>query len=421
MDGIWTGARIALVAAFVALVVACGGGAGDDPAAPDVQKADTTTFSQHGVWWNSAEPGTGFFFEAQGTTGVATFYLYEADGKPVWYTSAGAIQLQSGTHRYSAPLQRYTGGQPALSLTPKAPTSTVVGSVTISFSGNDAQVQLPGRSFKARRYYDVFAKAPTQQQPETGIYWNPAESGRGYSIEVGNGVATVTAFHYTSDGQPTWHLVAAPLAGETAQNASGDFVSYFGGQTLGGPYKAPTSSTPQGRFSLSFTEACKGTLAFPGMPTVAVQRFAFGGLPAGKECRTFPLIPATVSPPIQATTVFRDVTLTLATLPFAGLSKSVGGTMPSSVSFNASGNFASLSGRIIYVVVVDPHGFYVPGNTSVDLRSSPPGAGVILKPKPLTQVGDYRGELQFYACLDPACATQFAGSPFKLPYSVFVR
>jgi len=423
MQGIWTGARRALVAAFVAMVAACGGGTGEGPAtgAESLLKVDATILAKlNGVWWNSAEPGTGFFFEVQGGTGVATFYLYEADGKPVWYTSAGQLIDQSGTYLYSAPLQRYSGGQPGTSVTPKAATSTVVGSVTMTFRGTEAEVKLPGRTFKAKRFYDANAKGPAQLQPETGIYWNPAESGRGYTIEVGNGVATVTAFHYTADGQPTWHLVAAPLTGDKALDASGDFVSYFGGQTLSGAYKAPTSSTPQGKFGLSFTWACKGKLAFPGLAPIDVQRFAFGGLP-GDECRTYPLIPATVSPPIPATTVFRDVTLTMATFPFGGLTKSVGGTMPSSVSFNASGNFASLNGRVVYVIVVDPHGFYVPGNTNVTVRSSPPGASVSLTPKPLTQVGDYRGELQFYACLDPACATQFVGSPFKLSYSVFVR
>ncbi|WP_374669504.1 hypothetical protein [Ramlibacter sp.] len=413
--------RALLATCAVALLAACGGG--DEPSAPpaqDLLKAGVPSFTRHGVYWNPAEPGSGFFFEAQGGTGVATFYLYEDDGRPVWYTSAGTFSADTSTRAtFSGSLLRYSGGQSDRSTTPRTPTSTVVGSVTFTIEGDTAQVNLPGRSFTAKKFFaSGTSRGPTYTQPETGIYWNPAESGRGFTIEVGDGVAVVTVFHYDDSGQPVWHLVNAAVTGEAASATGGDFMAYRNGQTLTSAWKSPTSQS-EGRFGLDFSAPCQGKVSFPGMPAIDVQRFAFGGLGAGKECRTPATIPYTPSPTIVATSLFTDVTLRLTTLPFTGYSKTVGGTMPSSVSFSASGNFFALAGQTIYVLVIDPHGFYT-GTASVQLRESPPGAAVLLTPKPITQAGIYKAELQFYACLDPACATQFAGSPFKLPYSVFV-
>ncbi len=414
--------RALLITMAMALLAACGGG--EDAALPpgqDVLKAGIPSFTRHGIYWNPSEAGSGFFFEAQGGTGVATFYVYEDDGRPVWYTSAGTFSADTSTRAtFSGALLRYSGGQADRSTTPRTPTSTVVGSVTFTIEGDNAQVKLPGRSFTAKKFFSsAFSKGPTPTQPETGIYWHPAERGRGFTIEVGDGVAVVTVFHYDDSGQPVWHLVNAPVTGETASATSGDFMAYRNGQTLSSAWKSPTSQV-DGRFGLDFSAPCTGKVSFPGMPAIEVRRFAFGTLAAGKECRTPPTIPFTPSPIITPSAVFTDVTLQLTTLPFTGYSKTVGGTMPSSVSFSASGNFLALAFRTVYVVVVDPHGFYAPGLANVQLRESPPGASVLLTPRPIAQAGIYKGELHFYACLDPACATQFAGSPFKLPYSVFV-
>ncbi len=415
--------RFWIIVCAAVLLAACGGGDDDSAVEPPAGLAGALkaapSFTRHGIYWNPSEAGSGFFFEAQGETGVATFYLYEDDGRPVWYTSAGTFTAETSTRaRFSGPLLKYSGGQADTSTTPKTPTSQVVGSVTFTIEGDSAKVTLPARSFTAQKFFNSgTARGPSYTQPETGIFWNPAESGRGFTIEVGNGVAVVTVFHYDASGRPVWHLVNAPVTGETASATGGDFMVYRDGQTLSSAWKSPTSLA-EGRFGIDFSLPCKGKVTFPGMAAIEVQRFAFGTLAAGKECRT-QTIPYTPSETIVATTLFTDVTLRLETTPFSGYSKSVGGTMPSSVSFSATGNFAALAGRTIYVLVVDPHGFYT-GTPRVQLRESPPGAAVLLTPKPISQAGIYKAELQFYACLDPTCATQFVGSPFKLPYTVFV-
>jgi hypothetical protein len=281
-------ARIACALVLSLVLVACGGGS-SEPAGGQALKADVSTFTGHGVYWNPAESGTGFFFEAQGGTGVITIYAYEADGRPVWYSAVGPF-TDGGGARYSftGTLQRFSGGQSATSTVPKTPTSTSMGTVAVVFEGNTAQVQVPGRSYTAEKFYKAGqGTANTAVQPETGIYWNPTESGRGFTIETNSNVATVALFHYADDGQPTWNLVVVPLTGGSAANVSGQLVATAGGQTLSGPYQAPTA-TVQGSFGLSFTAACSGSLTFPGMAATPVRRFAFGTLAAGAECRTTP-------------------------------------------------------------------------------------------------------------------------------------
>ncbi|TWO70861.1 hypothetical protein FN976_12920 [Caenimonas sedimenti] len=275
---------LAVLLAF--LLAACGGGEAPS-AAGSAQKAAVSTFQGTGTYWVPAEPGTGFFFEAQGSTGVITFYTFADDGRPDWVAGNGFFSDGGGAKfHFSGNLQRNSGGQTATSTVPKTPTSMPAGTVTVVFEGDQAQVQLAGRSYTAERFFRTGqGTAPTAQQPETGIYWNPAEGGRGFTIEVNSNVATVAIFHYADDGRPTWNLTAMQLSGGSAVGASGDLFGYTGGQTLTGSYKKPTSSMG-GRFALSFSAACSGQLGFPGMAPIPVQRFPFGSLPAGSECRT---------------------------------------------------------------------------------------------------------------------------------------
>jgi hypothetical protein len=269
--------------AAAGLLAGCGGG--DAPSL--ALKANPATFTGHGIYWNPAEPGTGFFFESQGDTGVITFFAYEADGRPVWYSAPGFFG-DGGADRYTftANLQRYTGGQAMTSTTVTTPVAAPAGTVTVVFQGDMAQVTLPQRSYTAERLHRAAQRVPaTAQQPETGIYWNSAQGGRGYVIEVNANSATVGTFLYANDGQPTWSLVTVPFPGGSAANATGDYVEFSGGQTLNGPYKAPTGSNNLGKFGLSFASSCTGQLSFPGMPAIAVQRFKFGSLAAGAECR----------------------------------------------------------------------------------------------------------------------------------------
>jgi hypothetical protein len=86
---------------------------------------------QTGWWWNSSESGRGFFFEVQGTTLFLSGFMYDSAGRPVWYTSSGAM---TGTTVYQGRLLQYAGGQTLTGAYQAPSSSSDVGAVTVQFA-----------------------------------------------------------------------------------------------------------------------------------------------------------------------------------------------------------------------------------------------------------------------------------------------
>ena len=251
------------------------------------QALDSASLS--GIYWDPAASGTGFFFENQGSVGVASFYLYEeGTGKAIWYSVAGSFSPNAdGTAAFNGTLMRYNGGQPASSTIYTVPTGTAVGDVRIAFAASgSATVSLPARSFTATRFN--FGGQPgvgMSDRPEAGIYWNEAQSGRGFIMETQGQTVVMTMFHYNSDGTPTWNSMTGSVASGAV---TADFLGLTNGQTLSGPYVAPSAPTSLGKFTVDFSDPCGGYVQLVGSPAYAVKRFAFGGLAKGAECRAKP-------------------------------------------------------------------------------------------------------------------------------------
>ena len=43
--------------------------------------------------------------------------------------------------------------------------------------------------------------------PDGGWYWNPAEAGRGFNIEIQDNLLFVAAFVYDVQGKPVWYVM----------------------------------------------------------------------------------------------------------------------------------------------------------------------------------------------------------------------
>jgi alpha-tubulin suppressor-like RCC1 family protein len=111
------------------------------------------------------------------------------------------------------------------------------------------------------------------QAPQTGWWWNPAEGGRGYSIEVQGNHIFFAAFLYDPSGRATWHVAS----GSTSLDGSlfqGDLLGASGGQTLGGAYSGFPRVLGVGPITLSFNDATHGTMIWPG-GAVPIERFVF--------------------------------------------------------------------------------------------------------------------------------------------------
>lgn len=257
-----------------------------------LQKADVNSpgsrFTGNGWYWNPAESGTGLLFEAQGNQAVFGYYAYDDAGEPVWYTAAGSFTQTTTGFSFSGNMHSFTGGQPATSPTYRAPVAQLVGAVSGTFTGTGADsrmsMTLPGGrvlAFQRFNFGDI-RFAPGPMQAETGWYWNQAESGRGYGLEIQGNQVVAVMFHYRADGKPVWNAVQGDFTTGVMEAAS--FLRYTGGQTLTGGYKAPAGPVGDGSFGLFFPAACSGAVKLPGSSDWKwIERFAFG---TDQPCRT---------------------------------------------------------------------------------------------------------------------------------------
>ena len=110
------------------------------------------------------------------------------------------------------------------------------------------------------------------QAPQTGWWFNPAEGGRGYSIEARGNRIFFAAFHYEADGRATWNFAAGTTSLDGSLFSS-DFLAASGGQSLTGGYRLPVLANA-GTMTFAFSDATHGTMIWPG-GTVAIERQPF--------------------------------------------------------------------------------------------------------------------------------------------------
>lgn len=107
---------------------------------------------ESGWWWNESESGRGFTLEVQGNKLFIEGYMYDDQGNPIWYISAG--NMTSAT-LYQGQWEQYANGQ-TLTGSYKKPDQVNgnVGSITIEFtSRTTATLTLPdGRQIALTRY-----------------------------------------------------------------------------------------------------------------------------------------------------------------------------------------------------------------------------------------------------------------------------
>jgi len=202
---------------------------------------------ENGWWWNPAESGRGFFFEVQGTQVYMAGYFYKDNGQATWMVSQGEMATPTS---YQSRLLSFASGQTLVgNYTPPGP-FVDEGAVTIIFADDrHATLTWPGGSIALERH--VFASGTAPLQPKNGWWWNDAESGRGYSIEVQGDTLFMVGFMYEASGVPVWYLSAGKMTSETYYQ--GDLLQFAHGQTQGGTYHPPASPAVVGKVTIDFT------------------------------------------------------------------------------------------------------------------------------------------------------------------------
>jgi alpha-tubulin suppressor-like RCC1 family protein len=236
-----------------------------------------TVGPQSGYWWNPAEGGRGYTIEQNGSSGNVFFamYLYTASGNPVWYAAGPAVMSGS---TFSAPLEAFAGGQTLTGSYHPPAQGASPGNVSITFTdASDATLTLPGETIPIMRYAIVpggLTATPPATQPQAGYWWNPAEGGRGYTIEVQNNTAFIAAYMYDTSGNPVWYA-AGPATLTGSNSYVGNWTTYTGGQSLGGTYRAPSGTANAGSLTIQFSSPTAGTLTLPDGRQIPIQRYSF--------------------------------------------------------------------------------------------------------------------------------------------------
>ena len=234
---------------------------GPPPAAPNYQ----------GLWWNPLESGWGINFAHQSDIIFATWFTYDAGGKPWWliaelHKSAGGV--------YSGPVSTVTG--PPFNAVPfvPAPVETVIGTMTATFADTQHATlayTVNGVSRSKSIVPQQFGTLPVcawGTQPNlalatnyTDLWWNAAESGWGINFTHQGDIIFATWFTYDTAGKPWW------LIAELHKVAPGVYTGVASTVT-GPPYFAvpfdpgTVVETPVGNATVTFAHGNSATLAY---------------------------------------------------------------------------------------------------------------------------------------------------------------
>jgi hypothetical protein len=221
---------------------------------------------QVGWWWNPNESGRGFFVESQNGVTFVGAYFYDADGHAKWLVAGGQ---NVDPYNYTGPLYELSGGQTLFGgfFAPSAPSS--VGNVTVHFDDDTHGTWTwPGGSIAIER--QIFGGADAPFQPFSGWWWNPNESGTGYSVEIQGNYLFLVGFMYDDAARQVWYFSAGPMSSPSSYH--GTVLQFANGQTMGGAYQPPSAPATVATLDLEFTALNKATLTFTSSPSALADR-----------------------------------------------------------------------------------------------------------------------------------------------------
>ena len=230
---------------------------------------------QAGVWWNPAEGGRGFVIEKRGNTLFLGAFLYDSSGRSTWHAASGAMNGNT----FSAALSTYANGQ-TLTGPYVAPVVTgSAGNISIIFTDSShGTLTWPGGTIPIQRFDVVTggaAMTPPAGTPETGIWWNEAEDGRGFALEIQAGTMFLGGYMFDASGNPIWYL-SGPTLMTDAMTYVGVWEQLGNGQTMTGTYTPATLVNANvGTVRIQFSDTENATLTLPDGGTINITRFRF--------------------------------------------------------------------------------------------------------------------------------------------------
>jgi hypothetical protein len=231
-----------------------------------------------GWWWNTAEGGRGYSIEVAGNHLFYAAYLYDLSGRSTWYVASGNTSLDGSL--FTGSLDAYARGQ-SLGGSYRGPGPAVsAGTLTLAFADATHGTMIwPGGTVAIERFNIVpngTTMDPMGTQPESGWWWNPEESGRGFFLEWQGGQLFMAGYMYDESGDPLWYLSTNTIPSTNLQSYSGTWWRYANGQSLAGAYKpAQRVDDNVAPVTIQFSGAETGLMTLPGGRTTAIRRFRF--------------------------------------------------------------------------------------------------------------------------------------------------
>nr|MBL8455797.1 glycosyl hydrolase 53 family protein [Zoogloeaceae bacterium] len=138
---------------------------------------------------------------------------------------------------------------------------------------HSAMVGLPGLA----EFNPNLPGSVAAQLPQTGIWVIDQEAtgapGRGFQVDVRNGVMVLTFYGYAADGRGRFWLASGPIGDD---GFVGQLTAYDGGIPFGGGRGSADAVGEAGPVHVRFTSATTGIISLPGEVPKAVSRLVFG-------------------------------------------------------------------------------------------------------------------------------------------------
>jgi hypothetical protein len=280
-----------LLAAFFALTLSLLTGPGivladPPPASPTGTASDPNRIMPDvGWWWSDTAKtgeaaGRGYSIEANLSSGGGFFaaYVYNNNGTSNWYyavldgTKTSTETISQGFYgpfnistSMTGTLSQASGGV-TLGGPFKQSTGTAVGKITITFDSQTTgtitwPAAVTNRSTRITRYPLQYPDSRTilapaaGTVPQNGWWYNTAESGRGYFIEVQGNRIFIATYMYRPDGSAVWYI-AGPTAMTTSNSlTSASLIEVANGPTFSNPTVTNGVATTVGTISMTFSDA----------------------------------------------------------------------------------------------------------------------------------------------------------------------
>ncbi|HYC36278.1 MAG TPA: hypothetical protein VEC19_07635 [Usitatibacter sp.] len=233
---------------------------------------------QTGWWWNPAEDGRGFSIERQGDKFFFASFLYDPSGRSTWYVSTGdGVSLDGSLYR--GPIFRASGGQPLGGPYRGAPTIGTEGEITLSFhTATLGTLVWPGGAVPIERFNIVphgLATGAVVGTPQSGWWWNPEETGRGFFMEWQNNTLDIAGYMYDDVGNPVWYLTVGDMTPD-GRTFNGQWWSYGNGMTIAGPWRPHTRTNDNvAPVTITFSGPDTALMTLPNGRSTSLKRHRF--------------------------------------------------------------------------------------------------------------------------------------------------